>query len=221
MSCFKQFDLVGFISNILAVILGIVITFSIQGIIDSEKEKENVKSALTLVKEELMGCKSDLESCAYYLDRENYVANYFNDHSKNLKECPEDSLQLYWGLFSSEMILTLPDDALQLLKTSSLFSAIDDNSLSLKIIRAYDQCEALRQVFNRHESHKTEFSTSAYTQYGSESFKNEKGNFSISKFLSTTQGGNLKQLLMNQDGSLIRVGIKDLDDAITAIEEYL
>jgi len=221
MNILKQFDLVGFLSNILAVILGIVITFSIQSIIDNKNEKENVKSALTLVKEELEGCKSDLESCAYYLDQEQYVSKYFDEHAANLKSCPEDTLQQYWGLFSSEMILTLPSDALELLKTSSLFPAIDDNSLSLKIIRAYDQCEALRQVFNRHETQKSEFSYSAYKQYGVDKFYNADGNFSITKFLATPQGGNLKYMLMNQNGDVIRVGIADLDNAIKAIGEYL
>jgi len=49
----SEIDTVGFFSNMLAVILGIVITFSIQGIINRHSQRENIRSALRLVEEEL------------------------------------------------------------------------------------------------------------------------------------------------------------------------
>lgn len=220
-SLFSKIDPVGFFSNMLAVILGIVVTFSIQGIIDKHKERENVKSALTLVKDELVSCRADLDSCAAFMDRERAAADYFFAYEGVLASCPADSVNVYGVALISELILTLPDDALELLKTSSLFSSIDDNELSLKIIRAYDQCNALTQVFNRHEQQKSTLINKVYEEKSLSSMIKNDGHFSMTEFLTTESSIHLISQLHNQNGDMLRVSLTDLDAAISAIDEYL
>ena len=49
-----------FLSNVLSVILGIVITFTVQGIINRTNEKREVRSALDLVRSELVTNAEDI-----------------------------------------------------------------------------------------------------------------------------------------------------------------
>jgi len=217
----SKFDAVGFFSNILAVILGIIITFSIQSIIDRNNEKENISSALRLVKEELTGCKKDLEGCADFLEMEGVATAYLNANLGQLHCCPADSVSQYGGIYITEMILTLPDDALELLKNSSVFSAINDNSLSLAIIRAYDQCNALLQVFNRHEEQKSETLKQIFLEKGIDRCYNSYGNISITELMNTKNGMYLTRQLLGQSVETFRAGLSDIDAAIAMIDDYL
>jgi len=216
----QKFDLVAFIANILAVIFGIVITFSIQGIIDGRNEKKNVRSALQLVEDELKGCRNDLQTCMEMIKLESKAAGYILDYSEDLFSCPEDSLSYYGAIVISEMVLTMPSDALELLKTSSLFQAIGDNVLSMKILRAYDQCQALQQIFSHHESTKNEIlnktNTSSLT-----GGKNGASYISLDKMCKDPKGVTLLVRLKMGDETPITTGLPDLDKAIDAIEEYL
>lgn len=210
-SIFRKVDWIGFISNCAAVILGIVITFTIQGIIDKSNEKEDVRSALALVKDELNGCLSDIRQCAEIMDMEHYCSLYFQRHAGKIDECPADSLTKYGQILLNEMILTLPDDALELLKSSSLFPKIGDNKLALKVIRAYDQCEALSTIFRRSEQIKTERVSNA----------RKTTEIKMSELAKTEDGLRLIYSLGIQDGTNIRNGIPDIEEAIMAIDEYL
>jgi len=221
MKAFYRFDAVGFFSNILAVILGIIITFSIQGILDRHKQKENISSALRLVRDELAGCRQDLESSADFLKMEKMAAAYLQKNREQLHTCPADSVSQYGLAYISELILTLPDDAMELLKTSSLFPAIDDNALSLAIIRAYDQCDAMRQVFNRHEELKSEVLKEIFLEKGVDKCFKPNGEISISELVNTRHGMYLSTQLMAGLDAVVRNGLNDIDAAIKMIDGYL
>lgn len=217
----SKIDVVGFISNMLAVILGIIITFSIQGVIDRRHEKENVESALSLVREELANCRSDLETCADFFDNEKAAADYIFSHRSDIAGCPEDSLS-YYGLFCIQsLILTLPNDALELLKTSSLFSSIDDNELSIKIIRAYDRCNSLNQVFKTQEEYKNEVLEKYYESYSINALINDDGTISMSNLIASVPGRNLITILRSRSGDMLRAEFHDINTAIDGIDDYL
>jgi len=216
-----KFDAVAFISNIIAVILGIAITFSVQGIIDRHNERENIASALQLVKDELAGCRRDLADCADFLDKERNAAVYLQNNLEHLKDCPRDSVSSHGNVYIMEMVLTLPDDALELLKSSSLFSLIDNNILSLEIIRAYDQCNAMLQVFNNHEAQKAETLKNIFIEIGIDKTFNEDGTISITEILKNKRSQYLTMLLMSGASSTMRSGLSDIDKAIESIENYL
>jgi len=221
MNPFKKFDAVGFFSNILAVILGIVITFSIQWIVDRKNEKENINSALQLVQKELAGCRQDLEKCAEFLDNERVATLYLQKNMDKLNSCPQDSVATYGSVYITELILTLPDDALELLKTSSIFSSINDNELSLAIIKAYDQCNMLKQIFNRHEELKAETLKRIFLEKGVDKCFTPNGTLSIYELMNTKSGSYLTSQLLAVSAGILEAGFEDLDNAVQAIEAYL
>jgi len=218
----SKFDPVAFLSNILAVILGIVITFSIQNISDAKKQRSNVKSALQLVRDELDGCRQDLNTVLQMMDLEAKGAAYILKNADNLKQCPQDSISLYGTAVITEMVLTLPSDALELLKTSSLFQTINDNSLSLKILRAYDQCQAQQQVFAHHESVKSDVFSKACKTDDVNLLNKDESYISISQIAKDKVGRTmLIRLMLNDAAASVHGSLKDIETAIDAINEYL
>ena len=145
-----------FFSELVAVILGIVITFAGQGAIDRAHSRKEVRSALQLVRTELISNRQDIVDLREILEQVQESAQYLADNPAQLKNIDRlDSTTLstvtyHQGMVLAEVSVTLPHDALELLKTSSIFQKIGDNSLSMKIIRAYDSCSQMAISVDRH-----------------------------------------------------------------------
>lgn len=145
-----------FFSELVAVILGIVITFAGQGMIDRAHDRKEVRSALQLVRTELISNRQDIVDLREILEQVQESAQYLADNPAQLKNIDRlDSTTLstvtyHQGMALAEVSVTLPHDALELLKTSSIFQKIGDNSLSMKIIRAYDCCQVIVESIDRH-----------------------------------------------------------------------
>ena len=145
MAPFKE-RFLAFLGRMLSVTLGIVITFTVQGILDRQRDKRSVQSALELVRKEL---STNLEDIAV-LDELHTSAKYLVEHQDNLKACPAEIVRYHQGIVNAYVRLALSHDALELLKMSSLFPKIGDDDLSMKIIRAYDACELMVSNVSRH-----------------------------------------------------------------------
>lgn len=220
MKFFEKFDAVAFISNIIAVILGIVITFSIQGVIDRRAERDNIRSALTLVREELESNRNDLLECTRIVDMECRAAAYLLDNAAHLKQCHPDSVSKHGTIIISDMYMTLPSDAMELLKNSSLFPALHDNDLSLKIIRAYDCCNIQAKMFSSHETMKMEILNKCMR---ADVVSNDisGSHVSIGKLCQNEEGQALLVRMLLFQPSIMTFGMENIDIAIAAIDEYL
>ena len=141
-----------FLGRMLSVVLGIVITFTVQGILDRKREKRAVQSALELVRAELAANLEDIEVLSDHFRQEQVSARYLSDHKADLAKCPADSVNFHMGIVNADVSVAFSHDALELLKMSSLFPKIKDNALSMKVIRAYDACELMASNVNRHVS---------------------------------------------------------------------
>ena len=145
-----------FFSELVAVILGIVITFAGQGVIDRAHNRKEVRSALQLVRTELVSNRQDIAELRDVLEQVQQSAHYLNANPELLENVHRlDSATLnkvtyHQGMVFAEVSVTLPHDALELLKTSSLFQKIGDNALSMKSIRAYDCCQVIVESIDRH-----------------------------------------------------------------------
>ena len=152
--------ILNFFSNLLAVILGIVITFAVQGVINYGQDRKDVRSALELVRSELATNLEDIVDLDEYFDDTQASARYLVAHEKDLAKCPEDSVLLHTGIVYADVSVALSHDALELLKMSTLFPKIGDNNLSMKIIRAYDACDLtvsnVARYLTRRDNHRAE-----------------------------------------------------------------
>jgi len=221
MKLFQKFDLVGFISNIMAVILGIIITFSIQEVINDKDEEDNVKAALELVRDELTSCLNDLETYAETLNYRSAGARYVLTHKDTLTKCPPDSIQTYgMMILYGEMILTLPDDAMELLKTSSLFQSINDNELAMKIIGAYDRCHIMVQLFNSNEA-KFQKLNEEYINSNKKEFFDNEGTIFLSHMAADPEGYYFLMKLSGYSLNHFLPYFEDIRSVIADINAYL
>ena len=209
-----------FISNMLSVIIGIVITFTVQGMIDRSREKQDVRSALQLVRTELASNIEDISIMTDYLKQERRSAIYFLSNLKNLKDCPADSVSFHSGIIFADASITLSDDALQLLKMSSLFQGIGDIGLGMKIIRAYDSCASIAAGLNRHVENRNENFEESIDE-GSVAQFAQGGNINITDYLKTPYGLYSIRWLTTQGDVGLLTDVSDIEAAVEAIDAYL
>ncbi len=209
-----------FLSNVLSVILGIVITFTVQGMIDRARERHEVRAALNLVRTELATNATDVAEMTDYLRQERVSANYFLKNLKTLEQCPNDSVRFHSGIIFADATITLSDDALELLKMSSLFQKIGDNDLAMKIIRAYDTCDNIAANLNRHVSQRNERFEESVNEKTAGQFATS-GSIDLERYLKTSYGQYAIRWLTTQGDLNIMTDVSDLGAAIDAIDGYL
>ena len=195
-----------FLSNVLSVILGIAITFAVQGMIDRSRVRKDVRSALTLIRTELQSNQADIAMMADYLEEERDAAKYFLSLDDGWAGASPDSVNRYGGILLAEVSIALSDDALQLLKMSSLFQSIGNDALSMKIIHAYDTCELVAAALNRHIE-------ARIARLGDVE--------DIRTFFTSAEGRKALRLISLQANPARISETEDLETAIQAIDNYL
>lgn len=211
---------IAFFRHLLSVVLGIIITFSVQGVIDRAHVRREVRSALELVRAELAANIEDIDTMSDYLRQERKSAEYFLDNRAKLASCPADSISFHSGVIFAEASITLSHDALELLKMSSLFQKIGDNDTSMKIIRAYDTCSSIAANLNRHIEARNALFDSSINEQTARKFAT-KGSIDIKEFIKTNFGLYAVRWLSNQIGPEYYADVTDLEAAISAIDRFL
>lgn len=214
-------DWLGFWSNMLSVILGIFITFTIQGIIDRKEEKAAVDAALQLAQQELTKDRADLQAVADIMRHEQEAAVFFWQHQHELDKFSDDSLAYHSGFIFMEMMVQTTDAALELLKTSTLFPSINDNAVAMDIINAYDKTAILTSAFRVHEQKKMDLIHQAVDS-DIKSRILTHGAVSMQEFMQTASGRYvIYSLLSMADPRQLTEGFPDLDKSIESIKTYL
>lgn len=218
----KNFDWGAFFGDILSVMLGIFITFGIQGMIDRRAERKDVKSALALVREELVVNKGSLEEVINLISSEKDAAVYIRNNAGQLSKCNQDTLNLKNAFLTSEYFFTVTDDALELLKTSSLFQKMNDNELALSIIKAYDYLDVNSQAFNKHEKYKTSVLEEANNSRAKKAALTNSGLDFFNIFYSSPEADYfLKSVIEMSDISFLLEGMEEVDATIAALDKRL
>ncbi len=213
-------SLKSFLTNLLSVVLGIFITFTIQGMIDRSSDRKSVRSSLELVRSELARNIEDVSEMQKYLYDEVKSAEYIIDHKDSIRYCPSDSLYYHSGIIFAEVSASLSHDALELLKMSSIFQKIGNKDLSMKIIRAYDTCGAIVEYMNRHVSARDAHFEKAIDKETVGLYA-RGGALDIKDFIKTDYGRYAIEWLTSQPDPKSFTDISDLEDAISAIDSYL
>ena len=213
-------SLTSFLRDVLSVILGIAITFTVQGIIDRSRDRKDVRSALELVRTELLSNRADILLVRDYLLQERSSAMYFVAHGASLADCPADSILYHSGMLLADVSIALSQDALELLKSSSLFQKMGNTRLSMDIIRAYDTCELLVGSVKHHLSARDARFDGAITEQTAGRFS-AAGSLSIPEFIKTEYGRYAVQWLTVQPESSSSIDVSDIDRAVTSIDTYL
>ena len=203
-----------------SIFLGMICTFVGQGMIDRAADRNEVRTALELVRSELASNVEDINTMAEYLEQEKKSANWFLENSTVLEKCPVDSFNFHTSMLFADASITLPSNALELLKMSSIFQKLGDEKLSMDIIRAYDNCESSVTNYNKFISDRDEkfnqtINEKSITQFAS------SGRIDIEKFIKTTYGLYTIKWMTAQVTPDKEQFISDINKAIKSIDEYL
>ena len=213
-------NFINFVISFLAIFFGMICTFVGQGILDRAADSHEVRSALELVRSELASNIEDINTMADYLMQEKKSAAYFLENRAKLDKCPADSVNYHAGMLLADASMTLPHNALELLKMSSLFQKLGDDQLSMDIIRAYDSCEYSVAKYNefisdRDEKFNQTINEQSITQFAS------SGYIDIKKFINTTNGLYTIRWITSQVTPDKEQFIDDVERAISSIDRYL
>ena len=209
-----------FFRHLLSVVLGIIITFSVQGILDRARVHREVSSALELVRAELVANIDDINTMSEHMRQERKSAQYFLDNRLTIAKCPADSIYYHTGVIFAEASITMTHDALELLKMSSLFQKIGDNETSMKIIRAYDSCENAVTNLNSHFATRNEMIEKSINESNVRKIA-ANGIIDIKEYIKTGYGQYVINWLSRQVGLEYYADVSDLEAAISAIDKYL
>ena len=209
-----------FFRHLLSVVLGIIITFSVQGVIDRAHVRREVRSALELVRAELVANIDDIKTMSDHMRQERKSAEYFLNNRLTLSKCPADSVNYHTGEIFAELSITMTQDALELLKMSSLFQKIGDNETSMKIIRAYDSCENAVSNLKNHIATRDEMIDRSINEPNVRRIA-AKGNIDIKEYIKTGHGQYVIQWMSSQVGPEYYADVSDLEAAISAIDGFL
>ena len=206
--------------NFLAIFLGIIITFAVQARIDRSLDKKEIRSALELVRNELTANMEDIGTMSEFIREERRSAEYLLTHKDNLAKCPADSVNYHGGVLFADAAISVSSDALEMLKSSSMFQKIGDSRLSMKIVRAYDSCNSAASNLNNLEATCNDFFTRSINEQNVSRIAPD-GHISVKELLRTAYG----LYAIRQTASLALpdnyVDLSDVEDAVSAIDQYL
>ena len=204
----------------ISIILGVFVTFWIQDLIDQSHDREEVRSALWLVRTEMTKKLEDINILNEYLNQENASAKYFLRHRNDIDSCPADSIAYHSGMILAAVNATVSNDALEFLQSSSLFPKIGNSMLSMKIIRAYDSSQLTVDIANKHIEDRNE----RFEDFINENNVNQiasQGAINIPAFIKTDYGLYSMMWITNQVVTDQTGDISDIKEALTAIDDYL
>ena len=137
-----------FFRNFIAVVLGIVITFAGSDLIEERKIRNEVKDALSLVKDEILLNRETIEELMEQELFEQRGACYLLQYKDSIDKASPDSIEKYgYSPFQSfnpiyidveEVPEFTLEDKYEMLKSSSLISAIENKKLATRIIQTYN-----------------------------------------------------------------------------------
>lgn len=217
-------DWFGYLMNFVAVCLGIAITFAGQGLINRHAERNEVKSSLLLVKNELQDNLSYIEIADSVLASYSEAARFLIRYEGRYADAPRDSMAAYCNVPLMTFGITHSEEALELLKNSNLFTKIRDLDLSLEIIHTYGAIADEMTVVRFYNDHKNGYLDDAMTKDVKEvlSLDNVTAEQLWGAITSSKEGKQylreLSRLQMTHDSS----EVKDLiANTISSIDRYI
>lgn len=125
---FRQFSIVA---------AGIIVTFWGSDLISENARQKEVRATMQLVTEELEYNKQELHRVRSLLDIDIHMSRLLMEHDMNISEISVDTLWKYGKLFNNMDEFSNRNDALDVLKGSSLMQYIPDKRMLQDVLQAY------------------------------------------------------------------------------------
>lgn len=152
----REYKFGDFFRNFIAVMLGIIITFAGSDWITERNIQKELEKSLQLVKSELLLNKETIQEMGNRVAWEQKAARYLFKYKNKRNEISQDSVNQYLPFLFQWSKFTFTNDAIEMLKTSSLIQKIRNKELALQIIKAYGIIKAVESSFEMYVYYKTQ-----------------------------------------------------------------
>lgn len=215
-----------FICNFTAVVLGILITFAGTDWMEERKTENEVKDALFLVKDEMLINREYIKEMMKDEVFQQRGALYLFQYKDSLDKASPDSLDRYCNFSLGQQGFLYTNDAMEMLKASSLMPAIKDKRLTTQIIKTYKEINTAFITFDDFTDTKIEHLRRLTEQAEVQFFLDENENYSpaelwnvLFKFPGSIQMLRLMSSMHSNPTQVYEYYLKQIDDTIAAIDE--
>lgn len=125
----------------LVVTAGIVVTFIGSDLISNHSTDKEIRSTMSLIIKELQSNNRDLAIFNEKHTKDRIIARYLVDSKFDVSRIPLDTLHKYKSFISQLSSFNYSEDALDVLKGSSLMQKIADKDMLLNLIETYQGFE--------------------------------------------------------------------------------
>ena len=127
----------GFLTNLLGVILGILLTFGVNSLYQQKEEKKKIKEMLILVRNELKTNQSYFRGQERVMRKDSYVYTKILEAKNNWKTIPEDTLRAYLNQTMYMEFTQLTTSAWQIFQNSEIIQKLEDKELIIRLTDCY------------------------------------------------------------------------------------
>lgn len=172
-----------YVLQLSVVIVGVLVTFIVSDAVSERAKAKEVAKAMEIVKSELEQNNKNLIDITERISFEQNAGRYVLRYEKQLGNAAVDSLQLYLKVPFHIRSLEFTNDALEMLKASSLIQQVRDKELILQIMRAYNRLKEAKETvawyYNMKESYWTKLSDDSFYIRQDEKLKQENDVYKI------------------------------------------
>lgn len=215
-----------FICNFTAVVLGILLTFAGADWIEERKTENEVKKALSLVKNEMLINREYIKEMMKDEVFQQRGALYLLQYKDSLRKTSPDSLEKYCNFSLRQQGFLYTNDAMEMLKTSSLMPAIKDKKLATQIIKTYKEINTAFIAFDDFTDTKIAYLGKIIEQAEVQEFLDKNENYSpaelwniLFRFPGGIQTLRLMSSMHANPTKLYGHYLKQIDDTVAAIDE--
>lgn len=145
-----------FTINFAAIVLGIIITFFGQSIIEKSATERKLNSAMIQVKEELLKNRQTVERMQQIECFEQKAFQYVYTHKSDMSKANTDTLSSFGGFLNTVSESSTYSDAYEMLKMSGLATEIENSALLVNIIKTYNDISMAEETFDGYMKRKLE-----------------------------------------------------------------
>ena len=137
---------IGFLVNLLGVILGIMLTFGVSSLYQKRDEKNRMKEMLILVRNELETDKMWFENQEKIMRQDIYVYKKILEAKSDWTSIPKDTLRAYYLRTMSLEFNQLTTSAWQIFQNAEIVQKMRDKELIIRLTDCYFWIEKIQEI---------------------------------------------------------------------------
>lgn len=155
----KGWRLGDFVRQIAVVVIGVVITFIGSDLITQNSEKKDIRSTMSLIRDELKSNREKYEDIVAEFREDEALSTLLAEHDLKVRTIPEDSLKQYAFVLGHIRGFSYTQNALDILKSSMLMQKIPDKDLLLQLTEIYEVLNGFKLTMDAYYEMKDQIMT--------------------------------------------------------------